>query len=243
MRRIRLFHDAPLKTNDTIALMPEAVRHLIQVLRKNVGDECWLFNAENGEYRCIIESVSKKAVTVRALEFHECHNESPVSIHLGQGLSRGERMDYAIQKAVELGVNEITPLVSVFSQVKLSKERMIKRLQHWHSIAISACEQSGRCAVPVIHPPLSIHDFTNLTADVKLICCPRHPGVSQSINDSLPFKILVAIGPEGGFSNDEVVSALSSGFEPLALGPRVLRTETATVAALSILQSRFEQWG
>lgn len=240
MRRIRLFQNTPFEVGAVIDLSSDVARHLVQVLRKKQGDQFWLFNGQGGEYQAEIESIQKKKVRVLLLRYQGTYIESPVSIHLGQCLSRGERMDYAIQKAVELGVSEITPLMSEYVQVKVTKERLLKRLQHWQAIVISACEQSGRCDIPKINSPTKLSDFILGNADKKYICCPRHNQTEDRKLSHVPVKqILLTIGPEGGFSDQEVSDALEKGFKTLPLGPRVLRTETATVSALTVLQLHY----
>ena len=164
--------------------------------------------------------------------------ESPLAIHLGQGLSRGERMDWAIQKATELGVSEITPIMSERCEVRLKDERAEKRLSHWRQVAISACEQCGRSRVPVIHPPVLLSDWIKTTeADLKLVL---HPVSEPLASHAKPGRLAFLIGPEGGLTDNEIEQAQASGFQPARLGPRVLRTETAPVVALAVAQ---QLWG
>ena len=164
--------------------------------------------------------------------------ESSLQIHLGQGLSRGERMDWAIQKATELGVAEITPLFTERCEVRLNDERMQKRLEHWQQIAISACEQCGRSKVPVIHVPQSVKDWqAAVQADLKLVL---HPVAQPLTEHAAPSTLAFLIGPEGGLTDAEVAHAAEQGFLPARLGPRVLRTETAPIVALSVAQ---QLWG
>lgn len=240
MRRIRIYHPESLALGKKVLLQEDASRHLLQVLRKKEGDEIWVFNGDGNEYVATIVSTEKKKAIVQVSLATTPKIESSVRIHLGQGLSRGDRMDYAIQKAVELGVTEITPLITEHSQVKLSQERSEKRLAHWQSIAVSAAEQSGRCIVPVVRSPVSLGDWVRGNEDeLKLICCPRQSKETDlSVSGSIK-SISVAIGPEGGFSDSEITHAIQSKFSPLQLGPRVLRTETASVVALTVLQYRF----
>ncbi|MOA28269.1 Ribosomal RNA small subunit methyltransferase E [compost metagenome] len=164
--------------------------------------------------------------------------ESPLHIHLGQGLSRGERMDWAIQKATELGVNEITPIFSDRCEVRLKDERADKRLLHWRQVAISACEQCGRSRVPVIHPPVLLADWIKQTeAELKLVL---HPVAEPLVSHAKPATLAFLIGPEGGLTDAEVEQAKGNGFHAARLGPRVLRTETAPVVALAVAQ---QLWG
>ena len=180
----------------------------------------------------------KKRVTVQLTESFAGQSESTLHIHLGQGLSRGERMDWAIQKATELGVNAITPIFSERCEVRLKDERADKRLLHWRQVAISACEQCGRSTVPVIHPPLLLADWLKqVEADLKLVL---HPVAEPMISHAKPGSLAFLIGPEGGLTDNEVDTAQGAGFHAARLGPRVLRTETAPVVALAVAQ---QLWG
>ena len=237
MRLSRFFIDAPLSLGQHE--LPEAQAHYIgRVLRHAVGDVVQLFDGSGQEFRGELVEVGKKNVRVELRETFEGLAESPLQIHLGQGLSRGERMDWAIQKATELGVAEITPLFTERCEVRLNDERAQKRLEHWQHIAISACEQCGRSKVPVIHSPQSLKDWqTRVEADLKLLL---HPVAQPLTEHATPSSLAFLIGPEGGLTEDEVAHASQSGFQPARLGPRVLRTETAPVVALSVAQ---QLWG
>ncbi|SDZ47129.1 16S rRNA (uracil(1498)-N(3))-methyltransferase [Pseudomonas sp. NFIX28] len=237
MRLSRFFIDAPLSLGEHE--LPEAQAHYIgRVLRMAEGDALQLFDGSGNEFRGTLLEVGKKRVVVRLDESFAGQVESPLQIHLGQGLSRGERMDWAIQKATELGVNEITPIFSERCEVRLKDERADKRLAHWRQVAISACEQCGRSRVPVIHPPVLLADWTKQTqADLKLVL---HPVAEPLESHAKPAALAFLIGPEGGLSDAEVTQAHAAGFLPARLGPRVLRTETAPVVALAIAQ---QLWG
>lgn len=239
MRRIRIYHPGDLSSGITVLLEPNASHHLLQVLRKKVDEEFWIFNGGTGEFEASILSTNKKIACVKIGTFHARHSESFLSIHLGQGISRGEHMDYAIQKATELGVTDITPLITECGQIQLSENRVDKKIAHWQAIANSAAEQSGRCAVPTIHSPLSFHDWIKQSNELKIICCPHQNEKLLSFENTFK-NISIAIGAEGGFSQREVRAALQENFLPLSLGPRILRTETAAVVALTLLQQR---WG
>ena len=219
--------------------LPEAQAHyLSRVLRLNVGAAVQLFDGSGQEYRGELTCVTKKTVQVSLQECLDGLPESSLHIHLGQGLSRGERMDWAIQKATELGVADITPLFTERCEVRLNDERAQKRLEHWQQIAISACEQCGRSTVPVIHPPQSLKDWqAAVQADLKLVL---HPVAQPLTEHAAPTSLAFLIGPEGGLTDTEVTQAAEQGFQPARLGPRVLRTETAPVVALSVAQ---QLWG
>ncbi|AUG43671.1 MULTISPECIES: 16S rRNA (uracil(1498)-N(3))-methyltransferase [Pseudomonas] len=237
MRLSRFFIDAPLSLGEHE--LPEAQAHYIgRVLRMAEGDALQLFDGSGNEFRGTLLEVGKKRVVVRLDESFAGQVESPLQIHLGQGLSRGERMDWAIQKATELGVNEITPIFSERCEVRLKDERADKRLAHWRQVAVSACEQCGRSRVPVIHPPVLLADWIKQTqADLKLVL---HPVAEPLVSHAKPATLAFLIGPEGGLSDTEVDQAQDAGFLPARLGPRVLRTETAPVVALAVAQ---QLWG
>lgn len=238
MRRIRIYHQGDLSTGLTVMLDQNASHHLLQVLRKKNGERFVVFNGKGGEFDATLISANKKTACVEIAEFHERKVESALSIHLGQAISRSERMDYAIQKSVELGVAEITPLITEFCQVQLSAERFAKRVAHWQAIAISAAEQSGRCFVPIVHLPILFSEWILQKNKINIICCPRQEKNSFIEIESAK-NISLTIGAEGGFSDLEIEEVLKKDFVPMSLGPRILRTETATVVALTLLQEKF----
>lgn len=237
MRLSRFFIDAPLSLGQHE--LPEAQAHYIgRVLRHAAGDAVQLFDGSGQEYLGELIEVGKKSVRVELREALAGMAESPLSIHLGQGLSRGERMDWAIQKATELGARQISPIVSARCEVRLKDERADKRMAHWRQIAISACEQCGRSSLPQINPPLTLEQWLEqVEADLKLVL---HPVAEPWASHPQPASLAMLIGPEGGLSEDEVQQAMARGFHAARLGPRVLRTETAPVVALSVAQ---QLWG
>ena len=237
MRLSRFFIDAPLSLGQHE--LPEAQAHYIgRVLRHAAGDAVQLFDGSGQEYLGELIEVGKKAVRVELREQLAGQAESPLRIHLGQGLSRGERMDWAIQKATELGVGEITPIVSERCEVRLKDERADKRLAHWRQVAISACEQCGRSVLPVIHAPIILAEWqAHVQAELKLVL---HPVAAPLESHARPHSLAFLIGPEGGLSEAEVAQAKAAGFHAARLGPRVLRTETAPVVALAVAQ---QLWG
>ena len=237
MRLSRFFIDAPLALGQHE--LPEAQAHYIgRVLRLSAGAEVQLFDGSGQEYLGEIIEAGKKSVRVELREQTAGLGESPLHVHLGQGLSRGERMDWAIQKATELGVAEITPIVSTRCEVRLKDERADKRMQHWRQVAISACEQCGRSVLPLIHPPLALDDWLKQSsAELKLVL---HPVAEPLTSHRKPQTLAFLIGPEGGLSDSEVTQAQSAGFQAARLGPRVLRTETAPIVALAVAQ---HLWG
>ncbi len=237
MRLSRFFIDAPLSLGQHE--LPEAQAHYIgRVLRHAAGDAVQLFDGSGQEFLGELIEVGKKTVRVELREQFEGQAESGLHVHLGQGLSRGERMDWAIQKATELGASEITPIVSERCEVRLKDERADKRLAHWRQVAISACEQCGRSVLPVIHSPLLLADWLKQSdAELKLVL---HPVAEPLTSHASPATLAFLIGPEGGLSDNEVEQAKAAGFHAARLGPRVLRTETAPVVALAVAQ---QLWG
>ncbi|MGK9066831.1 16S rRNA (uracil(1498)-N(3))-methyltransferase [Stutzerimonas chloritidismutans] len=236
MRISRFFIDAPLALG--VLVLPEASAHYIgRVLRLGVGAAVQLFDGSGMEFRGELVEVSKKQVSVALHDRFDGQPESPLQVHLGQGLSRGERMDWAIQKATELGAAQITPIVSERCEVRLKDERADKRLAHWRQIAISACEQCGRSVIPVINSPQPLTEWLTVEADLKLVL---HPIAEPLSRHPAPASLAFLIGPEGGLNDQEISEAIRAGFHPARLGPRVLRTETAPVAALSVAQ---HLWG
>ena len=237
MRLSRFFIDAPLSLGQHE--LPEAQAHYIgRVLRHAAGDAVQLFDGSGQEYLGALIEVGKKAVRVELREQLAGQAESPLRIHLGQGLSRGERMDWAIQKATELGASVITPIVSERCEVRLKDERADKRLAHWRQVAISACEQCGRSTVPTIHSPVLLADW--LKARDEALKLVLHPVAEPLTSHARPASLAFLIGPEGGLSEVEVEQAKAAGFHAARLGPRVLRTETAPVVALAVAQ---QLWG
>jgi len=239
MRIPRIFHPGPLGSNQEITLEADAANHVARVLRLGPGDPLVLFNGEGGQYAATIEQAGKKQVSVRLGAFEPVERESPLAIHLGQVISRGERMEFTIQKSVELGVSCITPLFSERCGVKLPPERLAKKVAQWQKIVHGACEQSGRNRVPPILAPQPLADWVAEPGDeLKL---NLHPRAAHSIQ-TLPWPthgLRLLIGPEGGLTDEEIAHTRTHGFLEMLLGPRILRTETAALTALSALQCRF----
>jgi len=240
MARHRLFISQTIASGETLCLDDEQGHYLSRVLRLKPGNEVVLFDDSGYEYPSIIDELEKKKVLIRAGKPTLRESESPLQIRLIQGISRGERMDFVIQKATELGVHRITPILTEYSVVKLKNDRANKRLLHWQKIAQSACEQCGRNKLPIIDEPAPLHEFlsANTTTDCRLLLQPTANHALHEINDS-PTSLDLLIGPEGGISNKESELLSISGFTPVSLGPRTLRTETAALAAIAILQSHY----
>jgi 16S rRNA (uracil1498-N3)-methyltransferase len=239
MRITRIYTAQSLHGNSPIKLEPEPSHHLVRVLRLGVGDSVTLFDARGGEYPGKITAVDKRHVHVTTGPHLPAERESPLPIHLGIAVSRGERMDWIVQKSTELGVSALTPLSTEHCGVRLAGERADKKILHWRQIAISACEQCGRNRLPVIHPLQALEYWLAATAAEQRFVL--HPGVEpvQAVRHP-PASIALLVGPEGGLSEREVEAARQAGYTALRLGPRVLRTETAPLAAIAILQA---YWG
>lgn len=234
----RIYQNQPLHPNEIITLDKAASHHLIRVLHHQINDEVTLFNGSGGEYGGKILAIEKNATKIQLLDFHDVERESPLLIHLGQGIARGEKMDLIIQKAVELGVNKITPIFTEFCNVKLDQTRLDKKLQHWEQIIISACEQCGRNRIPELGDAMSSHEwFKQQTAQLKIILHP-HLQASSTFPTQVQ-SICVTVGSEGGFSNGELKIAAEHHFLTMPLGPRILRTETAGLAAITALQTKY----
>ncbi|QSX41313.1 16S rRNA (uracil(1498)-N(3))-methyltransferase [Shewanella cyperi] len=243
MRVPRIYQPFPLSPGAELALDEDGAAHIGRVLRMGPGEQLCLFNGDGKDYLAEITEAGKKSVTVRVLSGQTNESESPLHLHLGQVISRGDRMDFTLQKSVELGVNTITPLFSERCGVKLSGERLDKRIQQWQKIVISACEQSGRSTVPEVRPAMELADWCaeNTTA-LKL---NLHPRAAHGIN-GLPLenkRIRLLIGPEGGLSAEEIAMTENHAFTDVLLGPRVLRTETAALTAITALQLRLGDLG
>lgn len=234
----RIYVAADFTVGGDVILPEGPARHVARVLRLGEGAPLRLFDGAGHEARAVLIEASRKRVVARIEAIETGDTESPLTVHLGQAISKGERMDYAIQKAVELGVAAITPLYTEHGDVRLKGEREAKKLAHWQAVAASACEQCGRAVVPPVHLPISLAEWlTQRHEALRLVLHPGTPGVLER-NDS-PGSAALLIGPEGGLSAREVETAAASGFAPLSLGPRILRTETAPVVALSLLQYCF----
>ena len=207
----------------------------MKVLRMQQGRELVLFNGEGGEFHASIHALHKKQVEVAIGEFNAINRESPLELELAIGISRGERMDWVLQKATELGVTRITPLVTERTEVKLSGERLDKKFDHWQQTIISACEQCQRNILPKLNPPKTLAEWLLQTnAQWKFVLHHRDSKGLPATQDAASVALL--IGPEGGLSEVEIAQACTTGFSALTLGPRVLRTETAPVAAISLVQ-------
>lgn len=244
MRVTRVFVDMALASGAQLALPDGPARHLARVLRLGAGDALRLFDGRGGEFEAVIDSVRRDEVSVRVGAHHDVERESPLRIVLLQGIARGEKMDLILQKATELGAYCFVPVKMARSTVRLDERTALARQQHWQAVVASACEQSGRNAVPGVAAPATLEQCLGQASGLRLLLAPGAD--SQSLSallagvtsaGHLPERVELLVGPEGGFDSAETEAALAAGFQSCRLGPRVLRTETAGLAALAALQS------
>ncbi len=235
MRVSRLFVDLPLALNAQVELDDDSGHYVRTVLRLKKDDAVILFNGNGGEYICVLGEVSRKTVLVTVKSWNDRSVESPLSVTLGLGISRGDRMDLSVQKTVELGVNQITPLITERCVVQFKGEKKLQRLIHWQKIAQHAAEQSGRTVLPELIEIAALQNWVNNQQGLKVFLDPY---AELSLAELQPdgMKVTLLTGPEGGFSDQERSIAKAAGFIPVRLGSRILRTETAAIAALAAVQ-------
>jgi 16S rRNA (uracil1498-N3)-methyltransferase len=232
-RAPRFYVDAALRAGGTCVLPEEAAHHAVHVLRVRAGDAITLFNGRGGEYAARVAAIERLRMSVDVLEHRAIERESPLRVVLVQGVSSGERMDFTVRKAVELGVAEIRPVLAAASVARPKGERAAARHAHWQKIAIAACEQCGRNRVPAVHPMVNAAEYRESGEGTKILLSPRAELALSKVR--IERAVTVAAGPEAGFNAEEEAAFLESGFVPARLGPRVLRTETAALAALAAL--------
>lgn len=241
MRLIRVFHDGPLEAGQLVLLNESSAHHLRTVLRLKAGQEIMLFNGMGGEYLARIHSIDKKALTLEVIQYDAIDRESTLSITLAQGISRGQRMDFSIQKAVELGVTSLQPVATERCAVRQKGGKTDRKSTHWQGVIASAAEQSGRTRFPVLLESTGLKEYLQQTPDsaLKLVLDPL---ANDGLCDIKPHSrdVHILIGPEGGLSDQEIKTAKDAGFQPIRMGPRILRTETAGVTVIAIMQAL---WG
>jgi len=239
MRVARLFVDSPLETGARRALSERAAHHAARVLRLRIGDPLTLFDGRGGEYAGAIADLSRDSLIVEVGAWHEVERESPLAITLAQGISSAERMDLTVQKGVELGIAAIQPLATEKSVVRLDAQRIESRLAHWRRIVASACEQCGRNRLPEVRAPISIAELCDATRDApaKWLLVPEAQLRLRDAARGLGKGLVMAAGPEAGFSDAETRALLTAGYAQVHLGPRILRTETAALAAIAALNA------
>ncbi len=238
-RIARFFADLPLRAGSTVQLPEDAAHHAVHVLRLRPGDEVTLFHGRGGEYAGRLAAVDRLRVSVDVLSHRPVERESALVVTLVQGVSAGEKMDFTVQKAVELGVAAIQPVVGERSTGRVSGERAALKRVHWRRVAISACEQCGRNRIPEVHPVRNLAEYCGMAAreGARLLLSPRAELRLGMAAAKAAGPVTLAAGPEAGFSDAEEGALAEAGFTPVRLGPRVLRTETAAIAALAALQA------
>ncbi len=238
MRIPRIHVPQPLHPGHDLELPAQAGEHITRVLRLEAGNSLRLFNGDGHEYIAELASVTKRRVTARVLSSMPADRESPLKITLGQGIARGDKMDFILQKATELGVARIVPLITDRTEVKLGADRAERRLAHWQAVIASACEQCGRNRLPELGEPIRLAEWAAATAiegGLRLALDPSGKVATREL--SMTADATLAVGPEGGLSEHELATLEQAGFRGLRLGPRILRTETAGLAALAALQA------
>lgn len=232
----RFYIDAPLRAGSVCTLSEDAAHHAIHVLRLRAGEEITVFNGRGGEFAARIVSIQRLKIAVDLLHHGEIERESPLRVTLVQGVSAGDKMDSTLRKAVELGVAEVQPVLAARSVARPKGERAEGRRAHWQKVVIAACEQCGRNRIPEVHAPIALSNYRPSGTAMRILLSPlaQQPLSELSLRGS---EFVVAAGPEAGFTSEEEAALVSSGFAPALLGPRVLRTETAAVAALAALSA------
>lgn len=232
----RFYIDAPLRAGSVCTLSEDAAHHAIHVLRLRAGEEITVFNGRGGEFAARIVSIQRLKIRVDLLGHREIERESPLRVTLVQGVSAGDKMDSTLRKAVELGVAEVQPVLAARSVARPKGERAEGRRAHWQKVVIAACEQCGRNRIPEVHALIALSNYRPSGTAMRILLSPlaQQPLSELSLRGS---EFVVAAGPEAGFTSEEEAALVSSGFAPALLGPRVLRTETAAVAALAALSA------
>jgi 16S rRNA (uracil1498-N3)-methyltransferase len=232
----RFFLDASLRAGSVCTLSEDAAHHAIHVLRLREGEDITLFNGRGGEFAARIASIQRLRISVDILQHRAIERESPLRVTLVQGVSAGEKMDSTLRKAVELGVAEVQPVLAARSVARPKGERAEGRRAHWQKVVIAACEQCGRNRIPEVDPLIPLLDYRTTADSTRILLSPQATlKLSEAAKDSNTF--ILAAGPEAGFTAEEEAALVSAGFTPASLGPRVLRTETAAVAALAALSA------
>ena len=240
MRIIRSHVDQPLAVGQRITLPEDSSAHLLRVLRLAPGDAVTLFNGDGHDYTARLLTAAKRGAEAEITGREPVPRESPLRITLVQGVARGEKMDLVLQKATELGVDGFTPVLTERTEVKLDAERAEKRMAHWRGVVAAACEQSGRAVLPRLSQPTALSVYAGAeTADIKLVLDPNGDLGLAAVAPRAGQSIALVVGPEGGLSERDLATLRAAGFRGLRLGPRILRTETAGLAAVAALQALY----
>lgn len=238
MRKSRIYVEQKLEAGNIIELRDSKAHYIQNVLRLAVGDPLTVFNGEGGEFEAQISNLKKRSINIQLLSYRTSNKDSPLTIELGLCLIKRDAMDFAIQKATELGVSRIFPLIS--DNTSISHKSISKRQHHWQEVAMSACEQCGLNIVPIVDASISYAAWLQRNADLKLIAdldAASNTLLGATQPESKPRTAMIAVGPEGGFSEQEVLAAKQAKFTGIYLGPRILRAETAVISMLSLLQA------
>ncbi len=238
----RFYHSKPININETIVMDDFAAHHALKVMRLKTNDQLILFNGDGSDFTGQVIRISKRQVEVSIKSKKNIKNESNLKVILLQALTSSEKMDLIIQKTTELGISEIQPIVCERSIVKIKNEKIEKKLSHWRQVCIAACEQCGRAEIPTIHKPENIIKYLEKTEsekDTKIILSPKATKSLNNFTPNMKQDIKVLIGPEGDFTKQELDFSIQKGFSPIKIGPRILRTETAPMCILSILQYKY----
>lgn len=250
---MRRYVNQPLAIGTDIILEDEDYNYIVRVLRHREGDSIVLFNGEGGEYHGIIIEITKRHLTVRLKKYNPINRGSRIKINILQSLVKGEKMDFVLQKGSELGMHSITPIVTERSVLHLKKEQLPKRLERWHQIITSACEQCGLNIPPQLHEPIALKEWIeNHSSEEESLLITLSPTAEQSLGnflshdledgETMPASITFIIGPEGGLSDEEIELLQKAGAHSVTLGPRILRTETAALSVISTLQGIIGDW-
>jgi 16S rRNA (uracil1498-N3)-methyltransferase len=242
MRMNRVWIEAPLNIDAALTLSESATTHLVRVLRLGVGDSFLVFNGDGHDYEARLLALGKRGAQAQIIGRRAVASESPLRITLAQAMARGEKMDWLLQKATELGVSRIVPLITERTEVKLDSEREEKRVRHWQAVIAAACEQCGRAILPGLSQPIGLPDWLAAQSQAGWFLHPE-AGVGLSDVRFSTADLSVVVGPEGGFGERDLAALGAAGFTGLRLGPRVLRTETAGLAAIAALQARLGDLG
>lgn len=241
MRIPRVFVAENIREGEDVYLTGKALQHVAKVLRLRAGARVILFDGRGGEWEAILDGIRRDHAKARLLAFHDVDREPPLEWHLVQGISRGERMDYTLQKCVELGVASIHPIEMKRTVVKLDAQRATRRLEHWQGVVTNACEQSGRTRHPPVHGVRTLDDFLSGRSEgLLLLLDPDAERTLDNLPRERPANVMLLAGPEGGFDASERERIRAAGGVGIRMGPRVLRTETAAVVAAALLLGR---WG
>lgn len=241
MRLTRIYVESALSPGAMVMLSETASAHLVRVLRLGLGDACIVFSGDGVDYEARLSAVGKRGAQVEVMSAREAAAESPLQITLVQAVARGEKMDWVLQKAAELGVAAVVPVITERTEVRLDAERSEKRVAHWRGVLAAACEQSGRARLPQLHAPQMLRDWLAGAASPGWFLDPGAASGLQSIGPAAEMTLVV--GPEGGLGERDVGALRAAGFRGLRLGPRILRTETAGLAAIAALQALYGDLG